>query len=49
MDVQEAWVFIRDSLPDNAGYDGSEYEEREEYITQFYAAIDVLNEHLLEA
>ncbi|MGD9381106.1 MAG: hypothetical protein PVI03_01550 [Candidatus Thorarchaeota archaeon] len=47
-DIKEAWKFIREGLPGNAGYDSCEIDEMQEYIDKFYDSIDILNDAILE-
>lgn len=39
MTSKEAWEILKENLPDNAGYEGSELEECSEYIAKYNKAI----------
>ena len=42
MTKKEAWSFLEEHLPENAGYDACEEEEMADYIAEYDEAIEVV-------
>ena len=44
MTKKEAWQFLEEHLPENAGYDFCEVEEMADYIAEYDEAIEVVRD-----